>query len=166
MGLHFDRLSVLVVEDTLPMQKLLCSVLQTLGVGRVLKASDGERGFSVFQEECPDIVLSDWHMEPVHGLDLIHEIRRNPLSRNRMVPIILVTGYNARPRVALARDSGATEYLVKPFSADDLARRIAYVINRPRDFVDNLPNYFGPDRRRTKDAAHNGPRRRRDDFNQ
>jgi DNA-binding response OmpR family regulator len=78
-----------------------------------------------------------------------------------MVPIIMMTGYSAQPRVIDARDQGVTEFLVKPFSASDLAKRIAYVINRPRDFVDSK-KFFGPSRRRKRDE-YSGPERRKDD---
>jgi DNA-binding NtrC family response regulator len=79
-----------------------------------------------------------------------------------MVPIVLVTGYSALIRVAQARDAGVTEFMVKPFSANDMAKRIAYVINKPRDFVD-AKDYFGPDRRRRKDPGYRGSMRRQDD---
>ena len=79
-----------------------------------------------------------------------------------MVPIIMMTGYSAMPRVSEARDCGATEFLVKPFSANDMARRIAYVINKPRDFIET-EDFFGPDRRRRKIDNYRGPRRRDDD---
>jgi two-component system chemotaxis response regulator CheY len=80
-----------------------------------------------------------------------------------MAPIILVTGYSARPRVEEARDAGVTEFLVKPFTATDLTRRLQHVINNPRNFID-YNGYFGPDRRRKADELYNGPRRREDDI--
>ncbi len=164
MAFKFDKLSVLVVEDTLPMQKLIVSVLESLGVGHVHAADSGERGFESFRKHNQDIIISDWHMTPMDGIALTEEIRRNQLSPNRMVPIILVTGYSALARVAEARDAGVTEFLVKPFSANDLAKRIAYVINKPRDFIDSVA-YFGPDRRRRAQPDYKGPYRRLMDQN-
>jgi CheY-like chemotaxis protein len=162
MAFRFEKLSVLVVEDTEPMRKLVCSVLETLGVGRILTASDGDRGFSIFCTQKPDIVIADWHMEPMSGIELVDKIRTSSASPNKFVPVIMVTGYSAMPRVAEARATGATEFLVKPFSANDLAKRIAHVINRPRDFIETS-RYFGPDRRRRKAEDYNGPRRRDED---
>lgn len=162
MALDFKKLSILVVEDTAPMRKLMISVLETLGAGKIYTAENGQTGFEQFCKHNPDIVLSDWHMEPVDGIELTKEIRNNQISPNRMVPIILVTGYSALSRVAQARDAGATEFLVKPFSANDLAKRIAYVINKPRDFIDSK-DYFGPDRRRRVDPDFKGPFRRAED---
>jgi len=162
MAFQFGKLSVLVVEDTPPMRKLLCSVLETLGVGQIYSSDNGEAGFEQFRRMNPDIVIADWHMEPMNGIELTHEIRTNQLSPNRMAPIILVTGYSAITRVAQARDVGVTEFIVKPFSANDLAKRLAHVINKPRDFID-ADGYFGPDRRRRQNPDYKGPFRREDD---
>ena len=150
------------MEDTAPMRKLLASVLEQMGVGEIYTSDNGEDGFEKYKKHAPDIVITDWYMEPVNGIDLTKEIRTNMLSPNRMVPIILTTGYSAYERVTEARDSGVTEFLVKPFSAGDLGKRLAYVINKPRDFVDT-GNYFGPDRRRFIDKTYTGPYRRDND---
>ncbi len=162
MALKFDRVSVLVVEDTGPMRKLIVSILETFGFAKIYHADDGNSGFQEFKKNNPDIVLVDWLMRPVDGLELVQQIRNNPLSPNRQVPIIMVTGYNALARVKEARDHGITEFLVKPFTARDLAKRISHVINTPRDFVE-APGFFGPDRRRRKNTNHEGPFRRTTD---
>jgi DNA-binding response OmpR family regulator len=128
-------------------------------VGTIYTANDGEKAFEIFCRENPDILIADWHMIPLNGIELVKMIRQSPLSPNKMVPVIMMTGYSALPRVAEARDTGVTEFLVKPFSANDLARRIAYVINKPRDFVET-EDFFGPDRRRRIADDYNGPKRR------
>jgi two-component system chemotaxis response regulator CheY len=163
MGFQFHRLSVLIVEDTAPMQKLIASVLETLGVGKVSCANDGATGFQKFCKDNHDIVITDWHMIPSNGIDLVRNIRHEKTSPNKTVPIIMMTGYSAMLRIAEARDNGTTEFLVKPFSASDLARRIAYVINKPRDFI-KAPTYFGPDRRRRFVEGYKGPFRRISDL--
>ncbi len=162
MPLNFEKLSVLVVEDTLPMLRLMVAVLTTLGVKNIHAAVDGQRGFDLFCKEAPDIIIADWHMDPMDGIELTKLIRRDPASPNRLAPIILVTGFSAVGRVGIARDAGITEFMVKPFSANDLAKRLAYVINKPRDFID-APLYFGPDRRRRKNPDYTGPFRRDED---
>ena len=162
MGFKFEKLSILIVEDTVPMQKLVSSVLETLGVGRVWTAAEGQAGFEMFCNENPDIVITDWHMVPMSGIELVDKIRNDAASPNKMVPVIMMTGYSALPRVSQARDMGTTEFLVKPFSANDLARRIAYVINKPRDFIET-GDYFGPDRRRRVIENYQGPFRRSTD---
>ena len=164
MAFDLRKLSILVVEDTPPMRRLLVSVLTNLGIGTIYSASEGEKGYKIFCKENPDIVILDWAMEPLNGIDLTRRIRRDALSPNRMAPVILVTGFSALNRVAEARDAGVTEFMVKPFSANDLVKRLAYVINKPRDFIDH-PDYFGPDRRRRDDPIYDGPWRREKDKN-
>ncbi|MCB9964261.1 MAG: response regulator [Rhodospirillales bacterium] len=160
MPLNLENLSVLVVEDTLPMRKIIHAVLMTLGVGKIYNAENGEEGYRNFLRHNQDIIITDWHMPNVNGLDLIQMIRRNANSPNRLVPIIMMTGYSAFPRVSQARDYGVTEFLVKPFSAEDLAKRLAHVINKPRDFIES-PYYFGPCRRRKDGSDYRGLEKRR-----
>ncbi len=164
MGFKFEKLSMLVVEDTQPMQKLLVSVLEALGIKNVETCANGQDAFRLFCNHNHDIVLSDWQMDPVDGISLTRMVRKHQLSPNRVAPVILITGYSAWPRVEEARDAGVTEFLVKPFTAHDLARRIAHVINAPRDFIDTQ-DFFGPDRRRRKsaDSGYTGPHRRAED---
>lgn len=163
MALKFDKLSILVVEDNTAMRKLIASVLETLGVKSIFYAEDGQKGFETFLENRPDIVLTDWLMEPVDGIELTRTIRNDPHSPNQMVPVIMITGYSAPSRIIRARDSGVTEFLVKPFTANDLAKRLSHVINHPRDFIEH-PEFFGPDRRRRKNPNYTGPFRRESDF--
>ncbi len=159
MPLDLKDISILVVEDTVPMQKLLVSVLMSLGFKKPYVASDGAEGYSLFQRYNPDIVISDWLMTPVDGLDLTRKIRGHLSSPNKLAPIILITGYSSLPRVQEARDAGVTEFLVKPFKAADVAKRLSYVINNPRDFI-SVREFFGPDRRRKKSDTYSGPKRR------
>ena len=162
MPLNLKKVSILVVEDLQPMRTLIVSVLDAFGIGTIYEASNGERGFDLFQKHNPDIVITDWLMEPVDGLELIHMIRKNHASVNRLVPIIMMTGYSAMQRVTVARDLGTTEFLTKPFTGRDLAKRINLIINRPRDFVET-DQFFGPNRRRKTGDGYEGPRRRGDE---
>ncbi len=162
MPYKFEKLSVLAVDDNAPMLDVVVQALKLLGVGQVFTARNGEQGYQVFVKERPDVVLTDWEMEPVDGLEMVKWIRRNSTSPKRNVPVIVMTGYAASARVAVARDKGITEFLVKPFTANELARRLAYVIDQPRDFVETQ-EFFGPDRRRRKGQDHNGPDRRKEE---
>lgn len=163
MAFDFKKLTVLVAEDTQQMRKLVRDVLEALNIRNILEASNGEQAFKIMYEENPDIVITDWDMDSMDGIELTLEIRKGPLSPNRLVPIIFLTGYSSAKKVLQARDAGATEFVVKPFSAGDLAKRVAYVINRPRDFID-CGSYFGPDRRRLKDEYYSGELRRYTDW--
>lgn len=163
MILNAGSLSILVVEDTVPMYKLIVGILHSMGIKKITVCDDGKKGFEKFCRENNDIVLTDWQMDGHDGLELTRNIRKSAQSPNRMAPVIMLTGYSALPRVQTARDAGVTEFIVKPFTAHDMIRRIAHVVNNPRDFVESQ-DFFGPDRRRrTHVHTFVGPYRRADD---
>lgn len=162
MPLRLDKISILIVEDIIPMRRILVGVLEEFGVGKIFTADHGGDGFSQFQKHRPDIVITDWMMAPIDGLEMIKMIRTHPASPNRLVPVILISGYSALSRVTEARDMGVTEFLTKPFTGGDLAKRIAHIINKPRDFVE-VGDFFGPDRRRRKSDQYDGHRRREEE---
>ncbi|HBR68610.1 MAG TPA: response regulator [Rhodospirillaceae bacterium] len=161
MTYEFYKIKVLVVEDNKPMLDLTKSILQTFGVVEVIAAKDGEEGFREYCLHNPDIVIADWMMKPMDGISLTRRIRNDPKSPSQYTPVILMTGFSEKRRVLEARDAGVTEFLVKPFNARDLYRRIAQVIERPRQFV-RSEDFFGPDRRRHKneEKPYTGPERR------
>lgn len=165
MTYQLHRITILVVEDNPPMLEIAKSLLLTFGVGHVIGAPNGEIGYKRFVEYNPDIVIADWMMKPIDGISFTRQIRNSPDSPNAYVPVILMTGFSERRRVLQARDAGVTEFLVKPFNARDLYKRIAQVIERPRQFV-RSGDFFGPDRRRSRDAGisnYAGPFRREGD---
>ncbi len=163
MAYQFHGIKILLVEDNQPMLDLAKSILTTFGVGLVYTAKNGEAGFKLFKEINPDLVIADWMMKPMDGISLTRLIRNDPKSPNQFVPVILMTGFSEKRRVLQARDAGVTEFLVKPFNARDLYRRIAQVIERPRQFV-RSDDFFGPDRRRNRNISYYGPYRRENDF--
>ncbi|MBU0800663.1 MAG: response regulator [Alphaproteobacteria bacterium] len=162
MSYQMHRISVLVVEDNLPMLEITKSLLLAFGVGNVIGAHNGEMGFEHFCKANPDIVIADWMMKPMDGISFTRKVRNDPASPNPYVPIILMTGFSERRRVFQARDAGVTEFLVKPFNARDLYKRMAQVIERPRQFV-RSEDFFGPDRRRKSEQEYTGPQRREAD---
>lgn len=162
MSYNFEDISILVVEDNQPMLEITKTLLTTFGVGTVYGAKDGEAGFKAYCQYKPDMVIADWMMKPVDGISLARRIRNDPGSPNHYVPIILMTGFSEKRRVIQARDAGVTEFLVKPFTARDLYKRISQIIERPRQFV-RSEDFFGPDRRRKAADDYKGPMRRESD---
>lgn len=160
MPFQFNDLSILIADDDPSIREITAAVLKKLEFKRIDLAENGEEAFKIFKEHNHSIVLTDWQMDPVDGLELIEMIRaKNTNSPNREVPVILATGFSKVEMLSEARDTGVTEIILKPYSADDLIKRIVYVLNRPRDFVDRN-DYFGPDRRRRVDPEYKGPDRR------
>lgn len=162
MPYTLDKAKILVVDDMKPMLTLTTSVLKIFGFRHVFTATNGDEAFKMVVKEDPDLVITDWIMSPVDGLELARMIRRNPMSPNPYVPIMMMTGFSSRWRVENARDTGITEFLVKPYTSRDLYARVVQIIERPRQFVDSA-DFFGPDRRRKLTRDYEGPRRRDDE---
>lgn len=159
MAYSLEKAKILLIDDMKPMLGLTKSVLKIFGFQDIYSADNAEEGFDLLCKHNPDIVITDWMMEPIDGLEFAKKVRRNPFSPNPYVPILMMTGFSSRLRVETARDSGITEFLVKPFTSRDLYMRVAQIIEKPRQFVDCV-TFFGPDRRRRSEDDYEGPRRR------
>jgi PleD family two-component response regulator len=162
MPYTLDKVKILLVDDMAPMLGLMYSILMSVGFKQVFRATNGEEAFDIVCKNDPDLIITDWMMNPMDGLEFTKKVRRHPASPNPYVPILMMTGFSSRPRVEGARDSGITEFLVKPFKAKDLCARITQIIEKPRQFVE-AENFFGPDRRRRLEEGYVGARKRDDD---
>ncbi len=165
MAYTLDNIRVLIVDDIKPMRALTQSILEIFGFRHVFLASNGADAYEMVCNKDPDIILTDWLMEPTDGLELTRMIRKSERVPNPYVPIIMMTGFCSKMRVEEARDIGITEFLVKPFTSKDLYTRIFQVIENPRQFV-STDLFFGPDRRRKKTADYQGPAKREEDEQQ
>jgi CheY-like chemotaxis protein len=157
--MHYDQLTVLVVDDSRHTRVLLTEILRALGVKKILEASDGSEGLKQASLAPIDLVMTDMSMQPMDGVDFVRLLRRSPDTPNQFVPVIMITGHATVSRVNEARDAGASEFLAKPFNARDVVRRLHQAIERPRAFVDR-DDFSGPDRRR-RDDPQTAPRERR-----
>ncbi|MGB1539685.1 MAG: response regulator, partial [Rickettsiales bacterium] len=142
---------VLVVDDDLRIAKLVRSVLEGLGFQHVRLCHDGSEALEVLKNETVDMVICDWQMEPMSGLSMVEYVR-SPQSPCLRIPVIMLSGNSERPQVEIARDSGVTEYVMKPFTAKSLCSRIVAAIDHPRSFILSK-NFSGPNRRRKKVAV-------------
>lgn len=143
----YASISVLVVEDNEHMMRLLKAMLRALGIGTVDTAADAQRALQIMRVHVPDILVVDWMMEGMSGIELTRHIRTSEESPNPYMPIMMVTAHAEKRLVIEARNAGVSEFLAKPISAVTLAQRLSAIIDRPRPFV-RAASYFGPDRRR------------------
>ncbi len=159
MPYQLDDVKILIVDDMKPMLGLCKSILNIFGFKKVYLAENGEEAFETLVSVDPDIVVTDWMMDNMDGLEFTQKIRRDPRTPNPYVPVIMMTGFSSRLRVEQARDMGITEFLMKPFTSKDLYTRIHQIVEKPRQFVDT-GEFFGPDRRRRHIKDYQGPKRR------
>jgi two-component system, OmpR family, phosphate regulon response regulator PhoB len=126
------RPAVLIVEDEAALLTLLRYNLEKEGFV-VAEARDGEEALLQLKEQVPDAVLLDWMLPRVSGLELCRQIRRSPAWRE--VPIIMLTARGEEGDRVRGLDSGADDYVVKPFSTTELVARLRAVIRRARPAV-------------------------------
>jgi DNA-binding response OmpR family regulator len=155
---YLKPISFLIVDDKSYMRHVIKGVLESLGAKTIDEAHDGTEALSSMRSWPPDIVLSEYRLFPMSGIELLKAIRKER-GTVRFTPIIMVTSETRREKVILARNAGVTEFVAKPFNAKNLILRIREVIERPRPFVD-AATYFGPDRRRRSEVLGEGQERR------
>ncbi len=158
-GGYLSNIPFLVVDDNEFARYIARDVLKALGVRKIVYAKDGAQALEVLKTADIDIVLLDWNMPIVDGIEFTRFIRTSDDSPNKFLPIIMMTGYSELSHVMYARDAGVTEYLIKPCSAKQLLSRIRAVVENPRSFV-RTETYFGPDRRRHKKKKYEGKEKR------
>jgi two-component system, chemotaxis family, chemotaxis protein CheY len=158
-GYRFDRLKILMVDDNVHMRKLVTTILQAFGVVQVFEADSGDRAWAILRESNPDVVVLDWVMEGMSGLELMRMIRTSPTAPNPFVPVIMLSGHTSMDHVRQARDAGVNEFIAKPVSIKTMMSRLVAVIEHPRPFV-RTRGYFGPCRRRRGADEYRGPERR------
>ncbi|MEK7246656.1 MAG: response regulator [Pseudomonadota bacterium] len=156
---NIERLNFLIVDDNKHMCVLIKTILNAFGVRNVVEASDGADAFKALRHFPADIIICDWVMQPLDGLDFVRLVRTGKDSPNPYVPVIMLTGHTEMHRVVEAREAGATEFLAKPVSPKKLYARIRSIIESQRNFI-KTKSYFGPDRRRQKMASFKGAERR------
>jgi CheY-like chemotaxis protein len=145
--IDFNRLRFLIIDDNAHMRRIVRTLLNGFGSREIYEAEDGPSGLEAFTQYGPEIIITDWVMPGLDGLELTRMMRQPDAHGNAYVSIIMLTGHSEKARVTAARDAGVTEFLAKPISAKGLYQRIANVIANPRPFI-KTKTYFGPDRRR------------------
>jgi two-component system chemotaxis response regulator CheY len=117
---------ILVVDDYKTMVRIVRNLLSQLGFEHVDDASDGAGALAKLRNKRFGLVISDWAMEPMSGLELLQAIRADPELKT--LPFIMITAENRKERVVQAEQAGADGYIVKPFNAEALSERIARVM--------------------------------------
>lgn len=161
MAYNFQNLNILLVEDDNYMRFLVRDILKIFGIDNIRTARDGTAGYQELRNFPADIVIIDWLMQPMNGLEFLNKLRNANDSPNPYVPTIMLTAFSEIERVKTSRDMGITEFLAKPFTPQGLYNRIVSVIEDQRMYV-RSGDYFGPDRRRS-DRPYVGLGRRQND---
>lgn len=120
------NMNVLIVDDYKTMLRIINNLLKQLGFSNIDEATDGTMALEMFKTKTYGLVISDWNMEPMSGLDLLKNIRAG--HENKNVPFIMITAESKTENVIAAKQAGVNNYIVKPFNAETLKTKMATVL--------------------------------------
>ena len=121
-----NSINVLIVDDYRSMLRIIQNLLKQLEFNNVDEAMDGEQALAKLRAGNFGLVLSDWNMAPMTGLDLLKEVRAD--GRLKSLPFIMVTAESKTENVLAAKRAGVSNYIMKPFNAETLREKIANVL--------------------------------------
>ncbi len=119
-------MAILVVDDYKTMLRIIRNLLKQLDFNNVDEATDGSEALKKLRDKDYGLVISDWNMEPMTGLQLVRELRSD--KKLKKLPFIMVTAESKTENVVAAKEAGVSNYIVKPFNAETLKQKIASVL--------------------------------------
>jgi two-component system chemotaxis response regulator CheY len=120
------NMNILVVDDYNTMRRIVHNLLRQLGFEHVDEAANGGEALTKMHEKKFGLVISDWNMEPMTGLDLLKQVRAD--AKLKDMPFIMVTAESKPENVIAAKQAGVSNYVVKPFNAETLKTKMTAVI--------------------------------------
>ena len=118
---------VLIVDDYKTMLRIIRNLLKQIDIENVEEASDGQEALNKLRAGSFGLVISDWNMAPMTGLDLLKEVRAD--ARLKDMPFIMITAESKTENVVAAKQAGVSNYIVKPFNAETLREKIEKVMS-------------------------------------
>lgn len=120
------NMPILIVDDYKTMLRIVRNLLKQIGFENVDEATDGSAALTKLRDKDYQLIISDWNMEPMTGLQLLREVRSD--SKLQETPFIMITAESKPDNVSEAREAGVNNYIVKPFNADTLRAKLATVL--------------------------------------
>lgn len=121
------NMEILIVDDYQTMLRIIKNLLGQLGFKNVDEASDGQQAYEMFEKKHYGLIISDWNMEPMSGIDFLRKVRSSS-SGNAKVPFIMITAESKTENVVEAKKAGVSNYIVKPFNAETLKSKMSSVL--------------------------------------
>ena len=118
-------MKVLVVDDFATMRRIIKNVLKQIGFTNILEADDGTTALGILKDNKVDLIISDWNMPKMSGLDLLRKVRTENDTKN--VPFVMVTAEAQKENVLQAVQAGVSNYIVKPFTADAVKEKLKQI---------------------------------------
>jgi len=123
---NYKDLTVLVVDDFATMRRIIRNILRDLGFQKILEAEDGTAAVDILQTQKVDLIISDWNMPKMTGLELLKWVRSNEDTKD--LPFLMVTAEAQKENVIEAVKAKVSNYIVKPFTAQTLAEKLEKIL--------------------------------------
>ena len=121
-----SAINVMIVDDQQSMRGICKYILTQLGFTNIIEAKSGRDALGKLEKSPVDLIISDWNMEDIDGLTLLRVSRKHPKTQS--MPFIMATGRSDKEQVKEAISSGVNNYIIKPFDASTMKKRIEAVI--------------------------------------
>ena len=122
MGSLDKNMKILVVDDFSTMRRIVKNILRQLGFVNIVEADDGATAVSLLERERVDLIISDWNMPNMTGIDLLRHVRSSEELKD--IPFLMVTAEAQQENIIEAVKAKVSNYIVKPFTADTLNEKI------------------------------------------
>jgi two-component system chemotaxis response regulator CheY len=116
------NIKILAIDDSSTMRRIIVNSLSALGLQQTTTANCGADALTLIGCTRFDLIISDWHMEPIDGIELLQKIRADKNSHN--IPFIVLSAESDKNSIVKIRDSGASDYIIKPFNKFILKRKL------------------------------------------
>ena len=120
------QMNILIVDDYKTMLRIIRNLLKQLGFNNVDEATDGSMALQKLRDKDYGLVISDWNMEPMTGIQLLREVRAD--AKLKALPFIMITAESKTENVVAAKEAGVNNYIVKPFNAATLKTKLSSVL--------------------------------------
>jgi len=122
------NMKILVVDDFSTMRRIVKNILRQLNFVNIIEADDGSTALETLQREKIDLVVSDWNMPKMTGLELLKIMKADDALK--LIPFLMVTAEAQQENIIEAVKSGVSNYIVKPFTAETLGQKIGQIFNK------------------------------------
>ena len=124
------NIRVLVVDDSSTMRRIIINVLVQIGVSSdyITEAADGLAGFGKVKTNSYDLILTDWNMPKMNGLQFVQNLRKLP--KYKTIPVIMITTEGGKSEVLEALKNGVNNYIIKPFSQETLKSKLKLMLKK------------------------------------
>lgn len=119
------NIKILIVDDFATMRRIVKNILVQLGYKNIIEADDGTSALNVLKTEKVDLIISDWNMPKMTGLDLLKAVRGNDATAS--LPFIMVTAEAQQDNIIQAVKAKVSQYIVKPFTAETMQEKLSKV---------------------------------------